>query len=110
MHKTPDPLRHEIGTLQVRRRFLESRLLQPQTLLAASLIERHLGSGAKRRASPAYYLSRSVAGRSKLTYVKVAALPDVRQQCEAHRNYQQRLVQWRHLTAELDRLWLQLQR
>ena len=37
MHKTPDPLRHEIGTLQVRRRFLESRLLQPQTLLAKIL-------------------------------------------------------------------------
>ena len=78
-------------------------------MLSASLIERHLGSGAKRRSSPAYYVSRSVQGRSKLTYIKKEALATVRQQCDAHRSFQQLLAQWRQLTAELDRLWEQLQ-
>lgn len=109
MPQSPDPLRHQIGALQLRRRSLESKLLQPRTMLSASLIERHLGSGAKRRSSPAYYVSRSVQGRSKLTYIKKEALATVRQQCDAHRSFQQLLAQWRQLTAELDRLWEQLQ-
>jgi hypothetical protein len=77
-------------------------------MLPASVIERYLGSAAKRRSSPAYYLSRSVQGRSKLTYIQKEALATVRQQCDAHRGFQQLLSQWRQLTAELDRLWEQL--
>ena len=110
MPKTPDPLRHQIGALQLRRRSLESKLLQPRIMLSASLIERYLGSGTKRRSSPAYYVSRSVDGRTKLTYVKKEALAAVRQQCDAHRSFQQTLAEWRQLTAELDRLWEQLHR
>ena len=108
MPQAPDPLRHQIGALQLRRRSLESKLLQPRTMLPASLIERYLGSRTKRRSSPAYYLSRSVQGRSKLTYIKKEALTTVRQQCDAHRNFKQLLAQWRQLTAEVDRLWEQL--
>jgi hypothetical protein len=77
-------------------------------MVAASLIERYLGNGAKRRSSPAYYLSRSVQGRSQLTYIRKDALPAVRQHCEAHRNFLQLLAQWRQLTAEVDGLWEQL--
>ncbi len=109
MPQTPDPLRRQISTLQLRRRSLESKLLQPRSMLTASLIERYLGSGTKRRSSPAYYLSRSVQGRSHLTYVKKEALAAVREQCDAHRSFQQLLAQWRQLSAELDRLWEQLQ-
>ena len=109
MPNASDPLRHQISVLQHRRRSLESKLLQPRTMLSASLIERYLGSGTKRRSSPAYYLSRAVDGQSKLTYVKKETLAAVRQQCEAHRSFQQLLAEWRQLTAELDRLWEQLQ-
>ena len=77
-------------------------------MLPASLIERYLGSATKRRSSPAYYVSRSVDGRSQLTYVKKDALAAVRRQCEAHRNFQQLLAKWRQLTADLERLWEQL--
>jgi len=107
--QTADPLRPQISVLQHRRRSVESKLLQPRTLLTGSLIERYLGSGTKRRSSPAYYVSRSVDGRSKLTYVKKEALTAVRQQCDAHRSFRQLLAEWRQLTAELDRLWEQLQ-
>ena len=62
-------LREQIRTLQAERRSLESKLLQPQPMLPASLIERFLRDGGSARATPAYYLSRSEHGRSKLTYV-----------------------------------------
>ena len=84
-----------------------NRNSQPRTMLPAPLIERHLGNATKRRSSSAYYLSRSVQGRSKLTYIKKEALTTVRQQCDAHRDFQQLLAQWRQLTAEVDRLWEQ---
>lgn len=103
-----DPLRRQISALQFRRRSLESKLLQPRSMSSASLIERYLGGGGKRRSSPAYYLSRSVGGRSKLTYIKKEAFPTVRQQCDAHQEFLQFLAQWRQLTAELDQLWEQL--
>ena len=109
MPQASDRLRYQINVLQLRRRSLESKLLQPCTMLPAPLIERYLGCGTKRRSSPAYYVSRSVDGRSKLTYVKKEALTAVRQQCDAHRSFQQLLADWRRLTAELDRLWEQLQ-
>ena|SRR5713101_6376692 len=109
MPKTLDPLRRQIRTLQVRRRALESKLLQPRDMLSASLLERFLGAGPRRRVSPAYYLSRSLQGRSKLTYVKKQELPTVRQQCDAYRTFQQLWIQWRQLTAELEGLWKQLE-
>ena len=62
-------LREQIRTLQTERRSLESKLIQPQSMLPASLIERFLRDGGAARATPAYYLSRSEHGRSKLTYV-----------------------------------------
>ena len=105
MPRTSDPLRQQIASLQLRRRSLESKLLQPRSLLAGSLVERYLGSGAKRRSSPAYYVSRSVQGRSHLTYVRKESLAAVRQQCEAHRSFQQTLLEWQQLTDELAQLW-----
>jgi len=70
MPKQPDPWRSQIRTLQLRRRSLESQLLQPRPMIAASLLERFLPGGQSRRSSPAYYLSRWQQGRSKLTYVR----------------------------------------
>src|SRR5438128_9327922 len=63
-----DHLRGQIRTLQAERRSLESKLMQPQAMLAASLVERFLRAGDSPRRSPAYYLSRAEQGRSKLTY------------------------------------------
>ena len=63
--------------------------MQPQAMLAASLVERFLLAGDSPRHSPAYYLSRSAQGRSKLTYVKKEELDAVRRQCSAYRSFQQ---------------------
>jgi hypothetical protein len=103
-------LRAHIRELQAQRRSLESKLLQPQSMLAASLVERFLKTEGVARSSPAYYLSRSQQGRSKLAYVKKEDLPRVRQQCAAYRAFQQNLTRWRQLTVSLEDLWKQLQR
>ena len=71
-------LREQIRALQAQRRSLESKLMQPQPMLAASWIERFLRPGGYLRSTPAYYLSRSEQGRSKLTYVKKEDLALVR--------------------------------
>src|ERR1700730_8775406 len=91
------------------RRSLESKLLQPQSMLPASLIERFLRAGGSPRTVPAYYLSRSEHGRSKLTYVKKEDLAAVRQHCAAYRAFQQNMTEWRRVTAALQQRWKQLQ-
>ncbi len=108
----PDPaeeLRTQIRTLQTQRRALESKLMQPQSMLPASLIERFLRAGDSSRAAPAYYLSHSEQGRSKLTYVRKENLPVVRQRCAAYRAFQQNRQEWRRVTAALQQRWKQLQ-
>jgi hypothetical protein len=102
-------LRGQIRTLQAERRSLESKLMQPQAMLAASLVERFLRAGDCPRRSPAHYLSRSAQSRSKLTYVKKEDLDTVRQQCAAYRAFQQNLRAWRRITAALQQRWKQLQ-
>src|SRR5450759_2985531 len=104
-----DPLRAQIRILQAQRRSLESKLMQPQSMLPASLIERFLRAGGSSRAAPAYYLSRSEQGRSKLTYVKQEELAVVRPLCAAFRAFQQNLQEWRLFTAVLRHRWQQLQ-
>jgi hypothetical protein len=102
-------LREQIRALQAQRRSLESKLMQPQPMLAASLIERFLRTGGSPRSTPAYYLSRSEQGRSKLTYVKKEDLALVRQHCAAYRTFQQHLKEWRQVCATLQQRWKQLQ-
>ena len=109
MPKSSDQLREQIRTLQAELRSLESKLMQPQAMLAASLVERFLGAGDSLRHSPAYYLSRSEQGRSKLTYVKKEELDAVRLQCAAYRAFQQNLRAWRRVTAGLQQRWKELQ-
>jgi len=83
--------------------------MQPQPMLAASLIERFLCAGDTPRVAPAYYLSRSEHGRSTLTYVRKEELAVVRQHCTAYRAFQQNLKEWRRVTAALQQRWKQLQ-
>ena len=61
--------------------------MQPQAMLAASLVERFLRAGESPRHSAAYYLSRSEQGHSKLTYVKKEERDAVRLQGAAYRAF-----------------------
>ena len=76
---------------------------------AGSMVERHLGARGAARPRPACYVSRSVEGRSKLTYIRQEELAEVRPQCAAYRAFQQNLKIWRQLAAFLERSWKQLQ-
>ena len=78
-------------------------------MLAASLIERFLRTSGSPRTTPAYYLSQSQHGRSKLTYVKKEDLTLVRQHCAAYRTFQQNRKEWRQVCAALQQRWKQLQ-
>ena len=109
MPDSAEQLRGQIRTLQAERRSLESKLMQPQPMLAASLIEGFLRAGDTPRAAPAYYLSRSEHGRSTLTYVRKEELAVVRQHCTAYRAFQQNLRAWRRVSAALQQRWKQLQ-
>src|SRR5947207_13206286 len=109
MPDSAEQLRRQIRTLQAERRSLESKLMQPQPMLAASLIERFLRAGDTLRAAPAYYLSRSEHGRSMLTYVKKEELAVVRQHCTAYRAFQQKLKEGRRVRAALHQRWEQFQ-
>ena len=108
MPDTAAQLRQQIRSLRAERRSLESKLLQPQSMIPASLIKRFLRDGGSARATPAYYLSRSVAGRSKLTYVNKEELAVARQRCAAYRAYQQNLKRWRQVASALAQRWRQL--
>jgi hypothetical protein len=109
MPDSADQLRAQIRTLQAQRRSLESKLMQPHPMLAASLIERFLRTGDSPRTAPAYYLSHAEHGRSKLTYVKKEDLALVRQHCAAYRSFQQNLKEWRQVCATLQQRLKQLQ-
>ena len=83
---------------------LMNRLLRPRRMVAASLIERHLGTKRRKRASPAFYLSRAEDGRTRLTYVPKKKLEGVRVRTEAWREYRRGLRRVRELAAKLVEL------
>ena len=57
-------LRQEIGRLATERAGIERQMLRPVRMMAASLIKRHLGTHAQKRASAAFYLSHLKEGRA----------------------------------------------
>jgi len=77
-------------------------------MLAASLVERHLGTRQRKRESSAFYLSWARAGRTRLLYVAKDRLAGVRQAVEAWRAFRGALRRWRDLSGRLETLWREL--
>lgn len=71
-------VRQEIGRLAAERAGIERRMLRPVRMMPASLIKRHLGTHAQKRASAAFYLSHLKKGRTRLVHVPKATLEQVR--------------------------------
>jgi len=97
-------LRQEIGKIREELIVLLDRLLGPRRMIAASLIERHLGRRSRRRASSAFYLSRAEGGRTRLTYVAKKKLEGVRGRTEGWRGYRQGVRRVRELGGKLVKL------
>jgi hypothetical protein len=81
---------------------LQEEILQPRQMISASLIERYLGTKEHKRTSPAFYLSFSQNGKTKLQYVPKNKLKTMRTQAVEWKRYQQALRQWRQLSR---RIW-----
>ena len=97
-------LRQQIRSMSEEMISLMDRLLRPRRMIAASLIERHLGTSSRKRASSAFYLSRAEGGRTRLTYVPKKDLERIRAQTEAWREYRRGLRRVRELGHKLVEL------
>jgi len=78
---------------------LQERLLKPRRMIAASLIERRLGTRAEKRASTAFYLSSAEGGRTRLVHVSKDQVERVRERVEAWRSYRAGVRRWREVAA-----------
>lgn len=101
-------IRQEISRLSAERSAVERDLLHRRRMIAASLLERHLGTRAWKRESSAFYLSWAREGRTRLLYVAKGRLARVRQAVEAWRAYRAALRRWRELSERLEALWHEL--
>jgi hypothetical protein len=103
-------LRQEFHRLSDARKRLEDAVLDLRVVLQGSLIQRHLGTAAHRRKTPAYYLSRSEGGRTRLVYVPRDQVDGVRRATQAWRHFKSMLRQWEKVNERMGRLLRQVGR
>lgn len=101
-------LRQQVACLRTRRAQLETRLLRRRRMLRASLVERYLGTTAKKRKTPAYYLSGLYQGKTVLRYVRKEDWSRVLPQARAWSEYYHLAAQWVKLGEELEAVWREL--
>ena len=80
-------IRKEICILKVQRNRLESLALRHRVMIKACLIERFLGTKERKRGTPAYYLSRKFAGKTRLIYIPWAMVKKIRKKADSWREY-----------------------
>jgi hypothetical protein len=97
----PPRVRRQLGLLLQRRARIEKFLLTPRSYLHATLIKRFLGTRDRKRSSPAYYLVRTLAGRSRFRHVPARDLEKVRAEVEAFHSFSEKLAELRDLFAEI---------
>ncbi len=101
-------IRQQLARLRTERSRVEEVLLRRRRMLAASLIERHLGTRERKRRSSAFYVSWAHGGRTRLAYVPKGRVGRVRAQAEAWREYRAALRRWRALADTMAGLFRQL--
>lgn len=94
-------LRQQLARAGVELAALERQMLRARQMIAASLIERHLGTRHRKRASSAFYLSFAHEGRTRLSYVPKAEVEHVRMQVEAWQAYRAALRRWREVADKM---------
>jgi hypothetical protein len=103
-------LRQDIRRLKEERDRLERLLGEPAALLDACLIARRKLAGGRERRNPAWYLSRKVAGKTRLEYVRQADLAEIRRRTEAWRRFARALSRWVKVGTDLEQRWRRLGR
>ena len=99
--KQTSRLRQEIRRLMAEAIRIGEGLLHPRRMIAASLVERHLGTTEEKRRSSAFYLSWAEGGRTRLRYVPKERVEEVRAQTEAWRAYRREVRRFRGVVNEL---------
>jgi len=97
-------LRQQIGRLAAELSAIEKALLRPRRMIAASLIERHLGTTKQKRASSAFYLSFAQDRRTRLVYVPKAEVGRVRELVDAWGEYRKGLRRFRQVALKMLKL------
>lgn len=98
-------LRQQISRLRIRREHIESRLLKRRRMLRATLIERYLGSGEKKRKTPAFYLAYIFRGKTIHQYIKQDELGRKAPPARAWGEYYHLVAEWVRLGQELADAW-----
>jgi hypothetical protein len=80
-------LRKTIYLLKVQRDQLESLALRHRVMIDACLIERFLGTKEKKRNTPSYYLSRKIAGKTRLVYIPREEVRKLGKKTDSWREY-----------------------
>ncbi|MFH1525379.1 MAG: hypothetical protein ABIG69_01830 [Bacteroidota bacterium] len=105
----PSRIRKQLAELCLRRERLEKKLLARQrSMIAACLVVRLELAGGKLRKTPAFYLSRKLKGKTKLTYVRKNQLAAVRQGADRWREFASTLAEWVKLIALMEKLFRDL--
>ena len=97
-------LRQRIRDLKGRRNTLERLAMQPQLMLAASLLERRFRPGGP----AAYYLSIPHPKSSRHRYVRKAQVDQIRRQTGAWREFSDAMAEWVRVNDEIERLLRQI--
>lgn len=105
----PSQIRRQSAELRLCRERLEKKLLtRQQGMIAACLVGRLELAGGKLRRTPAFYLSRKLNGKTKLTYVRKNQLAAVRQGADRWREFSSTLAEWVKLIALMEKLFRDL--
>ena len=80
----------------------EKYLLAHHNLINASFIKMETLSGGKKRKTPAYYLSRKISGKTKLTYVKSSDVLIVKRRALSYKYYMQNLAKFVKLSRQIE--------
>lgn len=101
-------IRQKISILRKERERLEDSVLKHRRMIDACLIERYLGTKKKKRTTPSFYLSKKVAGKTKLEYVRNTELAKIRKKTESWREYSVLMQRITSLNRRIERLFRKL--
>jgi hypothetical protein len=101
-------LRQRIALLGRELAAVQQKLLKPRRMIAASLIQRHLGTSEHKRASTAFYLSCARQGRTRLVHVSKDRVDAVRCGVQQWRAYRAGLRRWRKVSSQMADLLREL--
>lgn len=95
-------LKAKIRYLINQRGSTENYLLAHHSLINASFIKMDSLAHGKKRKTPAYYLSRKINNKTKLTYVKAGDIPVVKRRATAYKYYMQNLAKFVKLSRQIE--------